>query len=323
MPTHLLQLRVLSLLLLTIFLGVSGRALAETPAERLQRLIQELDHDEFSTRDRATDELLALGTSALPALREAAQKGSPEVRFRARHIINVTFHADMVARFTKLGAARDEDIDLEEGMWLIARIVDPAVDLKEIQKQLDDLAKQVRDDFPQGVDLSQLPAAKAVDAVCKVLFEDVQFTGNTTDYRNPKNSALHHVLKSRQGLPILLSHVVVSVAQRLKIPIVGVGVPGRYMCKYDLSRAPDKRTEEIIINPFEAGQLLTAEMLQKAIPGLNPAIHLQASTHRSTLIRMLSNLASHARYTEQPVMAARAEAYKLLLDVPEPAPESP
>ncbi|QDU92495.1 transglutaminase family protein [Lignipirellula cremea] len=312
MLIRVLKFRSLGAVLLLLLLG--SPAWAESPAERVQRLIRELDHDEYIHRETAMAQLMSLGEAAMAPLLAALKHDSPEVRSRARAIVQVRLRADMIARFKELGSPeRDADIDLEKGMWLIARIIDLEVEEQDLDKQLDALAAKVRAQFPPDADLRQVKAADAVSALRKVLFEDAKFSGSVADYDNPVNSSLSHVLKTREGLPILLSHLVVAVAQRADIPIVGVGIPGRYMCKYDLSQAPDKPTEELVLDPFGGGRLMTVAMLQNEIPGFQPTVHLQPSPHRDTLLRMLANLASDYLAVGKHNMANRVYEYQALL----------
>ena len=56
-------------------------------AERMRRLVAELDADDFETRDRAMADLEQAGPSAAPALRQAlADRPPPEVELRAKRI---------------------------------------------------------------------------------------------------------------------------------------------------------------------------------------------------------------------------------------------
>eukprot|EP00946_MAST-07B_sp_MAST-7B-sp1_P004490 g4490.t1 len=77
--------------------------------------------------------------------------------------------------------------------------------------------------------------------VCDFLFRGSQgaslqfgvFRGATQTYYEPCNSSLHDCLKTRVGLPITLSVILVAVCRRLGIEHVhGVGAPGHFVCKY-------------------------------------------------------------------------------------------
>ncbi len=115
------------------------------------------------------------------------------------------------------------------------------------------------------------------------LFDEQGFHGNRTDYYSPDNSYLNQVLQSRTGIPITLSLLVLCLAHRLNLPIVGVSMPGHFVLRYG----------QLLLDPFHGGRLLTeadcAEMcddmglpFQRAY--LNEAPPLQI------LLRMVNNL---------------------------------
>ncbi len=56
-------------------------------ASNLDKLIAQLDDDDFEVREKATEHLIALGRAAEAALRKATAKGSAEVRLRATRIL--------------------------------------------------------------------------------------------------------------------------------------------------------------------------------------------------------------------------------------------
>jgi hypothetical protein len=65
------------------------RPTAPPDAERLKRLLAQLDSEEFAQRERATEELRKLGWAAEPALRKAlADKPSPEARKRIQTLLD-------------------------------------------------------------------------------------------------------------------------------------------------------------------------------------------------------------------------------------------
>ncbi len=273
-----------------------GKRVSAALQERIARLIRELDHDEFQTREAAEAALLKIGRSATPALAEAAGKGSPEVRMRARRCLVALRKQVIIEDFTKLSKARDDSsIDLERGMWLIANVLNPTADRQTISKQLDQLAAEVRQTLGKDVDPSKADPQKVVSALRKVFFDKHSFNGNHADYDNPVNSSIESVLNTKKGLPILLSHVIVAVGDRLDVPLVGLQVPGQYMVKYDASKAPKGfAAQDIIIDPHLGGRVLTPAQLAEFIgEGYDPDLHLAPSNHRATLVRMLSNLHTH------------------------------
>ena len=77
------------------------------------------------------------------------------------------------------------------------------------------------------------------------------------------------------------------MGQRLGLPIVGVGLPGRYIAKYD------SLTQPIYFDPFDSGRILSQEDCVKLAEKMGYRFeehYLGASTSRETLARMMNNL---------------------------------
>ena len=64
-------------------------AAAEPAAQRIERLIRQLGHDEFQERERAQNELLKLGTDAFDALQAALEHEDIEVAARAQYLVRM------------------------------------------------------------------------------------------------------------------------------------------------------------------------------------------------------------------------------------------
>jgi len=281
----------------------------------IARLVRQLDADSFVEREKAQQRLIEIGAAALPRLYQAAESKSAEQRFRARHIIEAIELRDITEQFAALGRMRDEDIDLEQGMWLIARLVDSRADRERITRQLDALADEVRTRLGPDVDPRSVDPRIAIDALRHVLAVEHGLAGNRENYSHPDNSSIDRVLTTGKGLPILLSHVVVAVARRLDLPIVGIPVPGRYMIKYDGARAPKGFAHsDIIVDPFGDWKTLTPAEVAQITSLFDPARHLVNDTNRAALSRMLSNLATHSAAIGEPQKAALALRYQALLN---------
>ena len=70
--------------------------------EQFKTAIADLDHPDFERREAAADQLFAMGGSALTALSEAAESGSPEVSVRAFEILQRMYRGDDEATFEAL-----------------------------------------------------------------------------------------------------------------------------------------------------------------------------------------------------------------------------
>lgn len=286
----------------------------EVDREELARLVRDLDADSFRVRQHATARLMMLGDAAYDVLVEASRSESKEVRARASFILRDRLERSLRQAFADLASKPDADRDVEYGMWLIARIMSPRVPREKLTRELDRLARRVRENLGPGVDPAKCEPRVAMETLRKTLFEDEGFRGAVVNYTNPENSCLDRVLQRKQGLPILLSHVVIAVARRLGWPLVGVPTPGRYIVRYEGRLAPAGwPKEDLFMDPFGGGRIPTVPELELMFPGLDAADLAEKSSNAEILIRILNNLETHLDQSGQRALAELAVICKVEL----------
>jgi regulator of sirC expression with transglutaminase-like and TPR domain len=179
---------------------------------------------------------------------------------------------DAVQRFVRLVSAPEPPLD--EAALLIAAGADPSLDPGRWLHELDRLAA--------GVD--------SLPRLLRRLFLEEGFRGNASNYYDPRNSLLPHVLTRRTGIPISLAVVCIEVGRRAGIPLEGVGMPGHF-----LVRVPGTDQH---LDVFDGGRRLDlagCEARFRTATGAGPRIrfgpHLLArASTREILSRMLENL---------------------------------
>src|SRR5262249_8416488 len=146
------------------------------------------------------------------------------------------------------------------------------------------------------------------------------FRANRTNYYDPRNSFLNDVLERKKGIPITLSVVYLEVARRAGLELRGVGFPGHFLVKCA------EGEEEIVIDPFDKGEVRTVEDLQMLLDGLyggkvalRPEF-LAPVTHRQIVQRMLNNLKG-IYLSEENLLKALSAAERLVILQPSSAPE--
>jgi regulator of sirC expression with transglutaminase-like and TPR domain len=89
------------------------------------------------------------------------------------------------------------------------------------------------------------------------LFDTEGFSGNLSDYDDPRNSFLNDVIARRSGIPITLSIIYIHVGRRVGLWLEGVNFPGHFLvrCKGMLGDAAP--TEDLILDPFHGGIILS------------------------------------------------------------------
>ena len=211
-------------------------------------------------------------------------------RFPAGATIRSVVHDEAVraanrARFARLIAQPEADIDLARGALAIAADgraeVEPGVTLAA----LDGLAERVRIRLDVGD-----AETHVIDRLQDVLFRESGFRGPTAaEYHDPRASLLDVVVARRIGLPISLAIVELEVAWRIGLGLVGIGLPGHFIVG-----APGG----VILDPAADGRRLTPDdcqaLLRRSI-GDGILFHsgmLRPSGKREILARVLRNLRS-------------------------------
>jgi regulator of sirC expression with transglutaminase-like and TPR domain len=180
----------------------------------------------------------------------------------------------------------DRDIDLARAALYIAQTAYPDLDVESHVQLLDKMAEQVAKRLPE----SRYPLL-VIRTINDYLYGDLGFTGNNSNYYDPRNSFLNDVLARRTGIPITLALVYLEIAQRIGFPMIGIGMPGHFMIR------PDFEDSEIFIDTFNHGEILFAEdcrqklmnIYQQNIPALTAAL-VPPVTKRQFIARMLNNL---------------------------------
>lgn len=95
-----------------------------------------------------------------------------------------------------------------------------------------------------------------VSMLNEYMFDGLGFTGDNDDYYNPKNNFLNVVLDKKSGIPITLSIIYIQLANYIGLDLRPVGFPSHFLVKY---------SEELILDPFNRGRLLTIEGLQEIL----------------------------------------------------------
>ena len=127
------------------------------------------------------------------------------------------------------------------------------------------------------------------DGVVAKLFGAKRFTGDRSTYTDWRNSCLDHVLETGRGIPITLSVLLIEVARRRGIELVGIGMPAHFL-------VGDPHDPDWFVDPFHGGrtldragcEALLRDVTRDQVPWRDS--HLDPTTHRAIIARMLNNL---------------------------------
>ena len=231
--------------------------------------------------------LAGAGSTAVAALQLKADSLSRQSE-QLRVLASQVHHHQIVKKLLNEVAVDDEKIDMFRAALQIASLDNQEIDCEASLADLRRLAASIKAKLP--VDANDADRLAMLD---QVLFSELGFHGSRADYYNRSNSYVNEVLDDREGIPITLAIVYMELAKRLGVEIHGIGFPGHFLVRFD---GADGNSEWIDV--FERGKRLTREDLAKRYreqtgEPLNDS-HLEASTSREILSRMLNNLLSIA-----------------------------
>lgn len=258
-----------------------------TESERAALLTLLADDDPVVT-DGVRERLLTLGPEVVTWLKPHRLSDHPSLRRHVLEILNHFARLEADTRFLAYCLGHGEDLDLEEGVLLLAATHYPDLNPAAYRAILDQYATDISERASgsgRGVEM--------LEVINRVLFRELGFRGNQEAYYALENNYFNRVLDRRLGNPINLCTLYWLIARRLQLPVVGVGMPSHFLCRYQTL------TESFFVDAFNQGRLLTrahcVTYLQGAGYGFQESF-LAPSSPRETLHRMCSNLHQfHAR----------------------------
>lgn len=160
------------------------------------------------------------------------------------------------------------------------------------------------------IQLATMRREHALSAVNYVLYQQMGFRGNATDYYDHRNSLMDFVLARRTGIPISLGALYVFVANLAGLSAHGrrgvrcVNSPGHFL----LHCEGDEPGSELYIDAFDGGRIVSMAEIEARMALFNLGAHearalLEPVPHSSVWMRALRNLHS--------IFAARSDSADL------------
>ena len=240
------------------------------------------DRDEF-VREQVREQLIKVGEDAIPFLEVTARTENLKIKSIASEIIQAIIPKQLLRQFEQLAQSSPSGHwSLEKGVILLQKFGYPDEETDSLSQSLDLLAKEVSTLIEDNQSPEQI-----IQILTRYLFFEKGFEGNKIDFFETDNTYFSRVLDRRKGIPITLTALCVFLGQRIGLPIVGVGLPGRYIAKYE------SLTQPIYFDPFNEGRVLSQEDCASLTEQMGYHFeehYLIAATSRETLTRMMNNL---------------------------------
>ncbi|HSH92844.1 MAG TPA: transglutaminase-like domain-containing protein [Roseimicrobium sp.] len=277
-------------------------ALSESQRQAMLGLLSDEDPVVY---DVVRKRLLREGMTARDWLNPMRLSEDPVVRSRVQEILHIFDRQASDGEFVMFCLKSGEEFDLERGAWMLARTRYPDVNMAAYQAVLDTYAGELM----ERIDFGSAPG-EILECISDYVFQQLGFKGDDSNYYDPRNSYLNQVVDRRCGNPISLCQIYLFLARRLRLPLVGIGMPGHFICRFQSS------TDEIFVDVFNEGRLITKADCMRYLQQTGHEAsdrYLIPSTPKRTLLRVCSNL--HQIYLNQngTVEASRLERYIVAL----------
>ncbi len=279
--------------------------------EKIDSLIRLLDDRDSFVYNKVRENLINLGSAAVPYLEKAAASENIKLRQRVADILGALHPIrlkEKFAAFTREDTGADPD--LERGACLIMEYGGFRQNANaEVGRALDQMAHNLKSRLDPADSSEQ-----TVEKLAHFIFEEKAFKGNQSDYFNPNNSYLDRVLETKLGIPITLSLVCILIGKRLHLPIHGVGLPCHFIARLDHPDGP------VYFDPFNNGRIMSHQACVELVEGFGLQFEekfLDVTPSREILVRMLHNLVTVFNRNNEEEKASQLIEFSQILLAPE------
>jgi regulator of sirC expression with transglutaminase-like and TPR domain len=225
------------------FPSVETTRLTTLEKDALARL---LDDSSPTVRQALLSRFEQLGAEGSRFLRDVAGGSNRITALAAAWYLRELKFYDPAAEFR--GFIRSLSYELETGMLLLNRTINPSLDVAGFCTQLDALAARCQKLRPETATLRE-----HCQVLNRVLFQELGLRGDTSLDSDPRHSLLDQVLARRLGLPVTLSIIYLLVARRTGLELEPVSVPGHFFVGCYEPEGP------FYIDAFNRGQILSPD----------------------------------------------------------------
>jgi regulator of sirC expression with transglutaminase-like and TPR domain len=263
---------------------IESDRVAASAFSRMDALASLLSDDSPSVLHEVRRAFEEAGERSRPALERCSRSADPRVRARARMLLFEREQRSALKRFTRY--AWRPKVDLEHGLFLLARIHAPRLDPRPYQRALDAMAAEVA----KRISGKSEERARVV-ALVEYLGRELRFGGSRGEFHHPDNIDLHRAIERRVGIPLTLSAIWLFVARRAGIRAALLPLPGHVMLRLYAGSG------SVIVDPYHDGRTRTEAECRSYLAKHGAAANAAAfrdAPDANLLRRQVANLARSA-----------------------------
>lgn len=220
--------------------------------ERELALVALLDDPTPLVRERLLEEFRRLEGRGIDILRKVIRDQSGEVARSARRFLGELENNEEALHLIEF--IRGMRYEMETGLLMINRVLNPGVKVVGVRKQLDALAQRCLE-----LRVAPMTAREQCNLLNRVIFHEGGFRCNRMGGERPFHSCLEAVCERRVGQPLLLSAIYVLVGQRIGLELEPIALPGRFLVGCFYGAMP------FYVDPLSSGRMREAVDLHEEL----------------------------------------------------------
>ncbi len=255
--------------------------LTEKQISEIKSLISLMDDEDETVYSTVREKLLSYDSDALDFIPEPKNQSGIAAR-RFSEIRELILRSSIKEELRSLRKSDGSDIDLEQGVFLIAKYRYHDLDPNPYIEQLNGYASELKEKLSSISDETEI-----FRRVVTFFSEEKGFIGNKDDYYNDDNHYINRVLEKKIGIPITISTIYLLVGKRINLPMNGIGLPGHFVMRFSFGGT------HIYFDPFNGGKILSRNDCDRVVKNLGYTFteeYLKPVTNRQILERMLRNI---------------------------------
>lgn len=263
--------------------------------QSIKALVSLIDDPDENIFQHVRDEIINVGTSAIPFLENSWENNEFGLLFQTRvesliHKIQFNGVRDELQSWIK-----SSDKDLLKGAVILNKFQYPNLDDEKIFLKIQEIRKDI------WLELNDHQTAyEKIRIFNKIFYNKYHFKGNSKDFHAPANSLISDVLETRKGNPLSLSIIYSTIAQSLDMPVYGVNLPNHFILAYLDENGVNAHIGQenefgvlFYINAFTRGGIFDDSEIRNFLKGINkPELreYFEPCSNSAMLQRIITNL---------------------------------
>lgn len=174
--------------------------------------------------------------------------------------------------------------ELLQACLLVSALDNPELDTEVYHTLFDDMV----DDLQEMID-KEMSATQKLEQLHEFFFNRQGFHGSHSNYYHASNSYINEVIDDREGLPLTLSILYVSLARNIGLEAHGIGLPGHFIARVKVDDSQDR-----YVDVFEGGEQLSVAQCRQRVREYSGlpwrSSYLNPQPADEIVMRMLRNL---------------------------------